>query len=324
MKKQKRHVMRKYAILALVALIAAASATFAWFSSGTSATVNEFEFSADAQTGILLSVDAESWSNSVSLSDIVEKKATLIKDGAAQSGAMVEGSAIPVSTAGTITTKPNMDFFSGSLSGNTITTTAASSGYYKFNLYFKNDSNDALKIQLNVDTADDGSKVVDGTTDKDLQNAVRVGFVNHGSAENGTNAIALPGTGDSTKSIIWEPNDTIHGSFAVNQRGRKSTGDTKQEYLGIDSATTFTAGTGVNTGIVVGTEETPEPEGTKKVTTVASSSTDTVQDVLEIPANEIAKTTVYVWIEGQDVDCNNAESGGSVKTTLKFTYEKKA
>jgi hypothetical protein len=38
----------------------------------------------------------------------------------------------------------------------------------------------------------------------------------------------------------------------------------------------------------------------------------------EIPGQSITKFTVYVWFEGQDVDCTNKESGGNITIDLKF------
>lgn len=40
-------------------------------------------------------------------------------------------------------------------------------------------------------------------------------------------------------------------------------------------------------------------------------STVTDLRLFNIPANSLRKITVYVWLEGQDIDCENAISGGA-------------
>jgi hypothetical protein len=39
----------------------------------------------------------------------------------------------------------------------------------------------------------------------------------------------------------------------------------------------------------------------------------------EIPANSYYRITVYLWLEGQDVDCKNAISGSHMNIQLAFT-----
>jgi hypothetical protein len=38
-----------------------------------------------------------------------------------------------------------------------------------------------------------------------------------------------------------------------------------------------------------------------------------------LPAYSVTKFTVYVWFEGQDIDCINKASGDKITIDLKFT-----
>ena len=137
----------------------------------------------------------------------------------------------------------------------------------------------------------------------------------------------------SSKFTIWEPNyashiaDTdsmdsrINGStdpyltYAVKRTQSSSTitdvtDNTDTTNLAVVKTTYTTVGTttqdidllDVNTG------------------TVAEGATVTGATALTLPRNAVSKAKIYIWLEGQDPDCNDyASAGGGLDFVLKFT-----
>jgi hypothetical protein len=55
-------------------------------------------------------------------------------------------------------------------------------------------------------------------------------------------------------------------------------------------------------------------------TTAEAQLTDTAGTGITIPGNKVSKVRVYIWLEGQDVDCiNSASYGDRLQATVKLT-----
>ena len=112
---------------------------------------------------------------------------------------------------------------------------------------------------------------------------------------------------------IWEPNANLHTKVATNN----GASGVIASYMGAVSAT---AGSGV-----------PLDDSThfKEVTTIKSNYTDSpTAGVIGVVGSDyvfqlnpgINKIRVYIWVEGQDVDCENTASTGSgVSVSLYLT-----
>jgi len=328
MKKSRKNMMRASLMMLIVATISLSSATFAWFSTGNSATVANFDITAKSSSGMLVSLDAEDWKSEVEVSKI--NSTTGGQHGYYVGGTSGNEEIGPVSTAGSIVSRKvgdgenavtikTMQFFSGSFDGSKLTSTDVSDtpkgNYYFFNLYFRNDSNSAQKLYLDLT-----STVTDNSSNnKATANAVRVGFVVQGSITNDDTSGQEKKTGElartkyaaTSTALIWEPNALAHGEYAVNYRGATNPETSAQEYYGVNTSGQITCGSGNADGIA------NESGKVTKITT-ETGSTGTAE-IVEMPANAIVKVSVYVWIEGQDIDCNNAESGGKFGVNLSFS-----
>ena len=321
-KSRKKLLMSSMAML-LVSAMALSTATFAWFTSSDKGTVTDIEFTAKAAQGIQLSANAVDWKTTLPIGEIqtaqaatanfAEKLSPLSTKGAVASGAM------PLYN-GTIGAD-------GKMTGVTEPTTG---DFYRFDVYVKNDGNTAQTLYLDlagstvVDKADaesDPAKLNTG-----ISKAVRLAFIDQKQGDKtGTEQTAesVIASLQGTTSVIWEPNAASHNSYATTYRYKLGTDGkpttTKivassdiEKYVALTAATEGDASLSVMAGAAIpGT-------GAEYFTAAVTDASGTVK-IAELPANMVTKLTIYLWIEGQDVDCNNAESGGTVLTNLSFT-----
>lgn len=321
MKQKKRLLVSSFAML-LVSILTLTSVTYAWFTSGDAATVSGVQFHAEAQEGIQISVGKETengnawtWGSTVTADQLKKVTANLKQ--------LNRGQLAPVSTTGD-NLKTGL-LFKGTVSDTTLNAEEAAvsstdnnyDGYYAFDLYFKNDGSSNKTIVLDVAnskvTANTGTEATP-VTDVGLQNATRVAFVVVDSAPNATSldTSKVDAEHASSKVVIWEPNATAHNDTVEATYG--VTDGNVYEYLGVNAAGAWTLGY-VNNGIL----GLSNASGSAPKVEVKNGTSNF--DLFSISANETVKITVFIWIEGQDVDCINYASSGVVDTILKFVVK---
>lgn len=177
--------------------------------------------------------------------------------------------------------------------------------YIAFDLFFKVDKESDIWI-----TPTSGVKTTD-TNDTGIKNASRIGFVVLGNTTAGAavSDIQALNKGTSSSTYIWEPNYNIHTPAGIaNARdvyGVTTTADgTILPYSGVISDITDTD------NILLG-EATQTKDATKfKDVTITYQTKSGYTHY--IPAfklsNGITKVRIYMWVEGQDVDCENNAS----------------
>ncbi|MBR6548518.1 MAG: hypothetical protein IKT68_03145 [Clostridia bacterium] len=292
-KNLKKKALLPVIAMVLVSVVALSSATYAWFTTGNDATISNLNVQVVAADGIQISVDGTNWTSSLdtaALSDIAAIQA------AGYTGVVNQlpaGQVNPVSTAGNVV-NGKMEMFTGTLDGTGNLTTSAdvevagtNGNFIAFDLFFKMDSTKTIKLGYT------GSQVIAGTTDSDAETAVRVAFIDLGNAATAANARSL-NTAASTK--IWEPNATVR-SAAANAQFADANDGQKLTYNGVKEA-------GVNIG-----------DSQKQQVETFTMTADTDILTLEKGYN---KVRIYIWMEGEDLDCLNGTSGGVFNTTLKF------
>jgi len=344
MTKTRKKMLVSSTIMLLVAAISLSSATFAWFTAGKTASVSKMNFKTSSSQGILISANA------------IDFKSTLTATDLAYTGNSnaLNTKLEPVSSVGDVDTTTEgkvgtLKLFSGTMANDLLVTTAedaSSTGkYWMMDLYVLNSGSEDKNIYLDLANClvegydSDTTDTVDEKTG--IEKAVRFGFINEGTGVTGTTTqtVALVKAANAgTSAKIYEPNDTEHTAFAKAYRYVVGTdgattdnlvgSNTTLPYVGIKAAYgDSTAKTGIS--LAKGAAANAYTVGTTVYSAVVStvkyvsSGTTTVKgiDLGTIAANKITKLKVYVWLEGQDVDCNNKESGGSVQFTLAFTTE---
>lgn len=189
----------------------------------------------------------------------------------------------PVSTVGGKAAA--WSFFKAKVNSSTkITASAAEEkDYVKHELFLKNEGNE-ITVTL-------AGSTIEAQNGAHLASRLGIRYVETYTTNTGNAVNTAKGSvnGD-TGFAIYEPNATTHTDTSISG---------KQEYKGVNDA---------------GEIELANSNKLAVVTTYANA-----QEIeIKIPAQSIVKIEVYVWLEGQDVECTNIISGTSFTTMLKF------
>lgn len=297
-------------IMLIISGVSLTTATYAWFTANRKVSVEEIDVKAQASGGIQISADAETWSNEVTIEQLRAIGTNIIPTTALK----------PVTTIGVNGTETGkFKFFTGLLHDNgsdvKLTEVADSdNNYVAFDLYFY--SAQAQKIKFN-DATNIIAKNVGGTgdaTDAGLKKSIRVGFLVQGNDPTATPSAAKgKNGGTAADQQIWEPNADVHTDYASTMLGasglmeyyggKAKTADSgDNEYVSGTDANYFTKITSDTHHLLTSTEAAKYPSG----------------QIFSFNAG-ITKVRVYVWIEGQDIDCEDTASlGTGVGITLSF------
>ncbi len=293
MKKQMRKAMLSTMCMLIVGIMCLTGVTYAWFSAGTTAEVSQINVSVADQAGgsIMISADGETFNFTSSVSPDSDA---------------LSGDISPASTIGELDSNGVMKFFTGTIVDSTTITSAAAttSGYYKsFNLYLWNPGNDAISLKV----AESGSSFASQSTENKSELACRVAFVPYESV---TRTSLKRGDYSFTRSgdvTIFEPNASTHHQNGISEQWINAGGNTtpsgKFDYYGVKAAHD---------------EAFQRYANSDYASKVTAYDFGADQAVITVSAQSIAKLTVYVWIEGQDVDCLNEISGFDITGTIKF------
>lgn len=318
-KKKDKKLSYLMLLLLFTALMLAIS-SYAWFTSNRLVAVEGLNVHIQAQGGIEISVDGSDWKTVVTGDDIAGARATY-----GGSINQLPANLEPVSTGGDVVSGfMNMYYgnavnsaageymLTATKSGETEGSGANSDGkYMAFDLFFKVDN--ASDMYLTPD-----SKVTYlGTTNAGVENAVRFAFLDEGTVSIASGAGSAQGLrGAATAdAYIWEPNsDTHSGTGITNARELYNitlgtTGNAPVSYSGVINQ--ISAAQGI---LLQNANSTNYPAffRTVDVDYSTTSGFTTNKQVWNFPAG-ITKMRIYIWIEGQDVDCENGSSSGDLE-----------
>lgn len=333
-KKNKKKVSMKSSILLLLLMaILLISSTYAWFTANKTVKISTLDVNVEAKNGLQISSDGTSWKTILSLADINPDTLTTYTTNKNQIPTMME----PVSTVGEInTTDGTMKMYYGSVEpdgdGDYALTSSAETDakgtgenagkYIAFDIFLK------VVTTTNLTLTPNSKVVYKGTTDKGLQNAARVAFCVEGTAAAGSDLADIQGLkgakshgGVDSTTFIWEPNIDVHtaGAKANAQSyygidNLSLTGAARVDYWGLKTAFSDSVKLEATNGDAADTNKFTKV--TPNYTTTAAQ--DTAINIFKLDPG-ITKVRVYMWIEGQDVDCENGASGADISYTIEFT-----
>lgn len=329
---KKRKKSKKIFIAILMILftgVILTASTYAWFTANKTVTVSQIDVNVTTSQGLQISADAVKWKTVISNDDITG----VTYDGSTNQLPGQTASIKPTSTVGEIDTATGfMKMFVGDVTsdatGNYILTATQSietkstttGDFVVFDLFFQ--TNAAATVYLTSN-----STVGSVGTATGIQNASRVGFVVQGHAAAGTDAAtirALKSDG-TVPAVIWEPNNDVHTAAAVKhaadvyQISTQQAGAPKLAYKGVKKDISKTANIPLNSA-----ETEYFADVTPNIsTTVAGIPKEKYERVFDLEAG-VTKVRIYMWVEGQDVDCEDNASGGSVAYNLQFSTLDKA
>ena len=198
------------------------------------------------------------------------------------------------------------------------------------------------------------TKIFEGDAASGLQNTVRVGLALYGNPQSSTatQKTILEATKDATITdiAIWEPNAYDHVEYIIENNNKLTTldngntvavpvtaGNSIATYALKETATTSPSSIDNiydTTSTKLGIQNTFKTDNTKNaagiVTDYRVKTTDSkpldIKNItgtdFELTPNSITRLRVYVWLEGQDVDCINvASQGGGIEMDLGLTKD---
>ena len=333
MTKNKRKKRSKKIFIAILMIlfsgVVLTASTYAWFTANKTVTVDKIEVNVAASNGLQISVDATNWKTLISNADIQGA-------GTTYTGAVNQlptTSIVPTSSIGEIdTTTGFMKMFKGDIVSNasgtnilkaersTETHSTTTGDFIAFDLFF----------QVTEDTPvylTDASNVIAVDASKGIENAARVAFVEQGNAAAGTAVGTVQGlkSDGTTPAIIWEPNIDVHKPAAVvaalSTYGitTSEAGAARINYNGVKAPIPEGENIPLNS-----TDEKYFSAVTPKLTSVAAGiPNDAYLQLFTLKAGT-TKVRIYMWVEGQDVDCENNASGSSLAYNLQFSVLNKA
>lgn len=310
-KLKKRSFVGAIALL-VISAITLTTSTFAWFSMGKEAKIKTMELTVSSSDGFEISANADlnGWTSTLTPAEIFNleegdrnfttKDSYMVADvDTNYLPAMLK----PVSCAfgGNTADFYSSNFAAGSTEGPISQTTggqeaADAAGFVAFDLYIKSGFAEAQNLYFNQSEFKETDN--NATVDKHAISALRVAFAYYGSDKVSASAAKALSTMES--AVVYEPASTV-----------ASDGSTKA------AETTYyvnAAGTGL----------------TKAAKTFAQSNSNIVassaREVADNDANKqyitvqpgINKFRVFIWVEGNDMDCIDDIASDELSATFRF------
>jgi len=348
---KQRQSSKSLIVLIVLTAILMISSSYAWFTSNQTVTVDPIQVQVNATNGLQISYNAFDWSAKVTAAQLK----TAVDNGYDGAKNFLPAVMLPASSPKRVLTADTgrLEIYKGDVetdedTGEYYLTTAllsdetqmrqtdpsnpdATEGYYiVFDIFLKLDlpSKVYLKSTSNVTYAGDRSR--------GLENAARVAFVNLGNvnSESPSDAQALA-TSSNAAVNIWEPNYDVHtatgaqnGISVYGHTGLGLTGEERLPYRAVSKAFSDvnikqtdeahdTANNFTNVTVDLATPKTNTTNLAFPVLNTYDDPSDGSTDL--VMKSGITKLRVYMWIEGQDVDCENNASGTSISYTFDIT-----
>ena len=340
-RKNKRRINSLLLLLLLTASMLVVS-TYAWFSTNREVSITGISAQVSAAAGLQISLDGEIWGSSVNVT--ADGLNTLNANGV-KNVYQWPTKLSPVSTDGSISGS-DVAFYYGRLTtdGNGLTgvaaesartandsgsSTSSSAKFIAFDIYLKNSSGLSAgdHLQLNVGSLVAADLENGGAADTGLEYSARVGFLLYDDTEPlsaGGATVRTLAIGNNPVVSIWEPNYNQHIQYVVDNDARVTGLTHDFRTLGL-TANAVTGATETLTGINASTVPQGEnpafaiPLTVKTSGTVGSATGEAATDLTSVTSastslvlgqNTIMRARVYIWLEGQDPDCNDTASTG--------------
>lgn len=328
MKKTKKE--RKYRLFFLllwlfVLGISLGTSSYAWFTSNRLVSIGLMEVEVRAQNGISISSDGTNWKSVLSVLDLVDAVDNY-PNNINQLPKVLE----PVSTIGNVN-NGLLEVFHGKVENDAtyndrynieaVKTVEERSlfedsdkKFLAFDVFLKTYAN--TKLYLTTDS---------GATYKDkyvgIENATRFAFIVEGSTQS-TDLTTIQNlkTNSNNNVYIWEPNYDSHTESGIlnakNVYNLDITNNYQElPYEGIKSEIPKNLKVAIDKA---NKANYPNYFDTVKVSYYTKTNFTNNVEIFSINQG-ITKLRIYMWLEGQDVDCENDASVGSISLNLQFS-----
>lgn len=324
-------------VLMLTAVLLIMS-TYAWFTANRTVNIDKIDVKVATSSGLQISADGIEWKTVLEKSDIVDAYETYDR-----SVNQLPSLMAPVSSALELDNQGHLKMFYGNVEAD-MTVGSPTYGKYLLTTTLQTDKASdevtgtgeydkgyymAFDVFLKVETPSDklymSGAVTEPVTNKGLANAARIAVIK------GPNTVAtdanvadiqgLPTAGGTVS--LWEPNADTHTANGVNNATALGWATLN---AGEGNPTVTYDGSFAEANKVVLADAVASKNGTTfKAVTPTWATPKTGTPNLEMPsglAAGITKYRIYLWIEGQDVDCENNASGTDVQYDMTFSLDK--
>lgn len=353
--KEQKKKLGSLILLLFLTVIMLATSTYAWFTANKTVSISDINVYVSASSGLQISTDALNWKTLIANEDITT--GYNVDNGAGvylQDKNMLPTTLAPVSTSGGTTTG-YMNMYLGTVEANSgsgdfeltatqLTESKGNTGHFvAFDIFLKTDSPENLYLGVGSGVVKNAGAPLpaDG-----LQYAGRIGLVTNGTVLATSTQYQMVNQFGNTEVKIIEPNYDGHTAYGITQANlyyqtykvngadypwtapnNLTAGATGNPYMSYDGVKAV-----ISTPIVL--EETNATDNNAYFETVTGAqklypvSTDFTAADPSVTNNQLLYTTfpagvtklrVYMWIEGQDVDCENNASGVNLTFRLSFT-----
>ena len=310
---KKRAFVSAIAML-IVSAIVLTSSTFAWFSMSKQATVESMDLTVSSPEGIQISANASAWTANLTIDEIFNTDDTTTSRYDAYEGNtnLYPTDLVPVSSAFEYANSATgvANFYKATLNDagyanvSAVSQTAGNAdnaGLISFDLFFK------VAQQTTVYF---GTSEFKDNSSSDVLTALRVGFTPLGNLAIGSTAAeaqALNTFTRGTGNIVYEV-DSMNRSADAASLGQ-TTGKLDTKYL---------AGTGASGQTTNGILDNSFTHATAAKLVRDNDNASVKSFTLNAG---VTKMRVFLWVEGNDVDCQNSIAGAAFTAALKFTID---
>ncbi len=318
---RERRLNLLFLVLLFTALLLTVT-TYAWFSTNRIFEIESFDIHVATRGGLEISSDAINWKGVIGIVDLMDS------DNTYQGNInQIPNSIKPVSSGGDVENGMLKIYYGEVEQGLTdqklkATRNIESRGYGEntnsnflaFDIFFKTSFRRKLTIDPN-------SGIEFSSGNSGMENAFRVAFLNQGNV--GENVTQAQNLNNANRAYIWETNYDVHAPSALEHAKNIYEIDTtlnnaqRLDYYGITNE--IPSSLGVN---VKDANSNSYPNNFKLVNIdLATKKNETEFKEIFLLEKGITKVRVYIWLEGQDVDCENNSSVGSVEINIQFEAE---
>ena len=335
--KKKKSGLRKAMLPALAMLVASVlsltTMTYAWFTSGTTADVGDFDLTIAAGSGLEIAAEVgqantTSWKSTLKVSDITALDDYVKSDNPNTLSPVSTDGGYNASSASSVSDL-KLNFFTAEVAsadpGANLKSAEEATGneYLSFPLYFRNAGTESMDISLGATTVGTPSGDHNGESNYG-QWAVRMAFVAFGTCDAHASEYTINRSAELTTGTakIFEPNPTNHTSAGIEDYKagmgvEEATG--KFEYWALKAAYSD-PGDGITRYDKTNTNSTYYTKMDKENSGTYTYGTDETYFTLE--PGTVTAVKVFIWIEGQDADCTNFIASNAFSTHLQFTVKK--
>lgn len=357
-KASKQRLNNLFILLVLTAVLLVMS-TYAWFTANRTVKIDSIDVHVSTSSGLQISADGIDWKTVLTKDDLVAAHTTyadavnqLPDNMAPVSTALNQTDRYLDMFYGSV----SADLETGSstygeylltsvkqtdVESSTITTSGEyDKGYYiAFDIFLKsgNDATDLYMsgstIEMVEDTTTGDLVAASSTQEKGIANAARVALIKGENTDSETTStIQALSTANGTV-MMWEPNADAHTSHGVENAESlgwvttgqltEGTGNSVISYDGLKDAFT--------TGVLLKNAVTSNSNGCFADVTPTWTSNKGDTPSLQMPDESksggnaltagVTKYRIYMWVEGQDVDCENYASGTYLEYKLSFSLD---